>query len=172
MVGTDGACRGPFPNDSRHTELGEFEPAVVYLNQAIQHGNPFEAFYYLAKIHAARAVAEDHAAHHGSSGSSGTCGVAVSFFKVVAERGNWQHDVIGDGDRSWRNGEQANALLQWWMAAEMGYETALNNVAFTLDNGERVVAVRVDGADQGHGDRSIPSGNANALVDSPSRASG
>jgi SEL1 protein len=114
-------------------EHGQPELTVPYLNQAIQHGNPFEAFYELAKVHAHKAALEGASA----AKSSGTCGASVSFFKVAAERGCWQYDVVGEGDRAWQAGDRTNALLKWWMAAEMGYEVALNDVAFVLDKGER-----------------------------------
>lgn len=71
----------------------------------------------------------------GSQKKSGTCGVAVAYFKTVAERGSWQYPFMRDAERAWARGERAKALIGWWIAGEMGYETAQNNVAFILDQG-------------------------------------
>ncbi len=119
---------------STNTGRNEVELGVAYLNQAIQQGNSFEAFYELAKIHAYNARSEGSTA----TKNSGNCAVAVSFFKVAAERGNWQYNSIGEGDQAWQAGDRMNALSKWWIAAEMGYEVALNDVAFVLDRGERL----------------------------------
>ncbi len=63
------------------------------------------------------------------------CGVSVAWYKLVAERGCWEDDFIGEAHRAWARGEEDNAVLGWWVAGEMGYEAAQNNVAFLLDKG-------------------------------------
>jgi SEL1 protein len=83
----------------------------------------------------------------------------VSFFKLVAERGSWKSDIIGEAERLWlgpeNNGhsftnglisppsiggggddrvrEREGAKLRWWIAAEQGFEIAQNNLAYVLD---------------------------------------
>ena len=63
------------------------------------------------------------------------CGVSVAWYKLVAEKGSWEDDFIGEADRAWDRGEEDKAMLGWWIAGEMGYEAAQNNVAFLLDRG-------------------------------------
>ena len=75
-----------------------------------------------------------------SSLSAGSCGVAVSFYKLVAERGSWRTDLVGEAERLWSSGgeiEKQGAKLRWWMAAEQGLEVAQNNLAYVLDQRRR-----------------------------------
>jgi SEL1 protein len=65
----------------------------------------------------------------------GACGVSVAWFKIAAEKGNWDDDYIGEADRAWLRGEEDKAMLGWWIAAEIGYEAGQNNVAFALEKG-------------------------------------
>lgn len=64
--------------------------------------------------------------------------MAVSFHKLVAERGGWDEDLLRDGEIAWmsnaENGKEI-AMLKWWMAAERGSEIAQDNLAYTLDQG-------------------------------------
>ncbi|KAF8308200.1 HCP-like protein [Clavulina sp. PMI_390] len=137
-----------------HYHRAEFAVAIKYFEAAIRNGSRFEAFYYIASIHAARALDPSSS----SSVSAGSCGVAVSFFKLVAERGSWKSDLIGEAERLWLGGDNGFALtsaliapssstgmgdersrerdaakLRWWIAAEQGHEIAQNNLAYTLD---------------------------------------
>lgn len=130
-----------------------------YFESAIRHGSPLEAFYYIASIHAAR-VNDPLSSPPLSAGS---CGVAVSFFKLVAERGTWKNDLIGEAEDMWLGADGAGsfsrvgsgdamasmsargsdddkfswakegAKLRWWIAAEQGFEIAQNNLAYVLD---------------------------------------
>ena len=64
--------------------------------------------------------------------------MAVSFHKLVAERGVWGEDLLRDADVAWSSGTSRGkemAMLKWWMAAERGSEIAQNNLAFVLDQG-------------------------------------
>lgn len=100
----------------------------------MRHGSPFEAYYYLAEIQAAQAASTNLPPEIVSS----SCSVAVSFYKIVAERGVWDEDLLTDAERSWMSGTGQGkeiALLKWWMAAERGFEIAQNNLAFILDQG-------------------------------------
>lgn len=60
----------------------------------------------------------------------------------MVERGSWKDDVVGEADRAWERGETDKAIVGWWMAGERGYESAQNNLAFVLDQGELRVSSR------------------------------
>lgn len=100
----------------------------------MRHGSPFEAYYYLATIQAAHARANVVSPHL----AGGSCSVAVSFYKVLTERGVWDEDLLGDAEELWELGTERGhemAMLRWWVAAERGNEVAQNNLAFVLDQG-------------------------------------
>jgi SEL1 protein len=61
--------------------------------------------------------------------------VAVAFYKIVAERGDWTHEVWWEAERAWHRGDKDTALLGYWMMAERGYEVAQNNIAWIFDRG-------------------------------------
>lgn len=64
--------------------------------------------------------------------------MAVSFYKLVAERGAWDEDLVREGEARWKIGTEKakeDAILRWWIAAERGYETAQNNLAYIFDQG-------------------------------------
>jgi SEL1 protein len=68
----------------------------------------------------------------------GACSIAAAFYKVVAERGSWDEDLIREGEDAWESGILTGkqlALLKWWIAAERGFELGQNNLAFILDQG-------------------------------------
>lgn len=60
------------------------------------------------------------------------CGVSVAWYKLVAEKGDWTEPYMQEADRAYLRGEEKKAVLGWWIAAEMGYETGQNNVAYHL----------------------------------------
>ena len=69
---------------------------------------------------------------------SSACSMAVSFYKIVAERGVWDDDLLRDAEIAWMAGseqEKGVAMLKWWIAAERGSEIAQNNLAYVLDQG-------------------------------------
>ena len=75
--------------------------------------------------------------------------MAVSFFKLVAERGSWEDDMLRDADYTWALGTERGyemAMLRWWIAAERGLEVAQNNLAYVLDQGAFLCFLR------GHGE--------------------
>lgn len=119
----------------------------------MRHGSPFEAYYYIASLHASRAY--DPATL--PDVRAGSCPVAVSFYKLVAERGCWKEDLLAEAESLWQAGEEnrrgktglfgnglgsegtreyGEAMLRWFIAAERGYEVAQNNIAWVLDQGE------------------------------------
>ena len=108
--------------------------AITHFENAIRNGSPFEAYYYLAQFQARTMRATGYPRHITSS----ACSVAVSFYKVVAERGVWDVDLVSHANLAWASGNDRNkemAMLQWWIAAERGYEPAQNNLAYVLDQG-------------------------------------
>lgn len=125
--------------------------ATQLLDLALRQGSPFEAFHLSANIHAqtARLPAE-------SGGRPGMCGVAVAYYKLVSERGAWTDDFILSADRAWARGEEEKALLGWWIAAEMGYEAAQNNVAYVLSQGEGMTSTIGSGAGEKADARHVP----------------
>ena len=118
-------------------ERGDLKVAGAYFETAMRQGSPFEAYYYLAELQAAQARSNAISPH--IAGSS--CSVAVSFFKVVTERGVWDEDLLGEAAELWELGTEWGhemAMLRWWIAAERGNEVAQNNLAFVLDQGMSV----------------------------------
>lgn len=117
------------------TERGDLKLATVYFESALRQGSPFEAYYYLADIQSRQARSK--MLPNEIAGSS--CAVAVSFYKLVAERGTWDDDMLRDADYAWSLGTERGsemALLRWWIAAERGFEVAQNNLAYVLDQGK------------------------------------
>lgn len=70
--------------------------------------------------------------------NTGSCAVATSFYKIIAERGSWKSTLISEAERLWKSGgeqEKEAAILRWMIAADRGLEAAQNNVAYILDQG-------------------------------------
>ncbi|KDN33698.1 hypothetical protein RSAG8_13207, partial [Rhizoctonia solani AG-8 WAC10335] len=145
-----------------HYERKDYTNAIPFFENAIRHGAPFEAYYYLADYNTQRARA----------GEPSSCSVAVAFHKHIAERGTWALNegaliLPGDEDRetastappgstdastssSWRQlkedgelnsggmgagaaGVGEERMLRWSIESERGEEVAQNNLAFILD---------------------------------------
>lgn len=120
---------------AKSADRGEMALATTYFETAIRNGSPFEAYYYLGEIHSAQASNSGLAQHVASS----SCAMAVSFYKLVAERGIWDDDLLRDAEIAWMSGTDQGkevAMLKWWIAAERGYEIAQNNLAYVLDQGK------------------------------------
>ena len=119
----------------------------------MRHGSPFEAYYYIASLHASRA--QDPASTPAMI--AGSCPFAVSFYKLVAERGCWKEDLLAEAEVLWQAATEKNkgktgllgsgtggdgakqregAMLRWFIAADRGYEIAQNNIAWVLDQGK------------------------------------
>ena len=116
------------------SDRGEVTLATTYFETAIRNGSPFEAYYYLGEIHSAQASNPSMPPHVASS----ACSMAVSSYKIVAERGVWDDDLLRDAEIAWIAGSDQDkevAMLKWWIAAERGYEIAQNNLAYVLDQG-------------------------------------
>ena len=114
--------------------IGDMKLATANFEQAIRLGSPFEAYYYMADLQGRHAKGK--ATPSDIAGSS--CAVAVSFYKLVAERGTWGKDLLNDAETTWKSGTNQGrelAMLRWWIAAERGIEAAQNNLAYVLDQG-------------------------------------
>ncbi|KAF7966274.1 hypothetical protein HWV62_39391 [Athelia sp. TMB] len=120
-----------------HYERGDLRKATAYFETAVRQGSPFEAYYYLALLQSAPGAPASSSAL-----STGSCAVAVSFYKLVAERGVWGDDLLLEADAAWAYGTDRSremALLKWWLAAERGSEVAQNNLAFVLDQDKSIL---------------------------------
>jgi SEL1 protein len=111
--------------------LGDFPTATSYFEHAIRvddrrSPDQFQSYFYLAEL-AQRASAAS------AGGGGDACPVAVSFYKRVAERGDWDSEVWWEAERAREKGDERTALLGYWIMAERGYEVAQNNVAWLLD---------------------------------------
>lgn len=113
------------------TERGELRLANAYFETAVRQGSSFEAYYYLALL-------QNPPTSSTQALTAGSCAMALSLHKLVAERGVWGDDLLADADFAWTWGTDRSremAMLQWWIAAERGSEVAQNNLAFVLDQG-------------------------------------
>lgn len=99
--------------------------ANKYFNLASQSGHVL-AYYNLAQMHAT------------GTGMMRSCPTAVELFKNVAERGKWSDQLMSAHAR-YREGKIDEALVSYYLLAEMGYEVAQSNVAFILDKGETTI---------------------------------
>ncbi|WVQ80103.1 hypothetical protein IAT38_002204 [Cryptococcus sp. DSM 104549] len=137
-----------------HLARSEVPLAIPFLEVALRHGSTYEAFHLSAGLHAA------------NRRTSGNCGVAVAYEKLVAERGSWGYRPAGrdgaeggwddwmiDADRAWARGEGDKALIGWWISGEMGYEAGQNNVAFLLEQGWEVPGEGGTGKGKGKGEK-------------------
>ncbi|KZT01467.1 HCP-like protein [Laetiporus sulphureus 93-53] len=121
-----------------HYERGDLKLAATYFETAVRQGSPFEAYYYLADIQSRQA--RSSITPPNIAGSS--CAIAVSFYKLVAERGVWDEDLMRDAEVAWNTGTERGsemAMLRWWIAAERGVEVAQNNLAFVLDQDKSIL---------------------------------
>lgn len=87
---------------------------------AARHGN-IEAHYYLAEM-----------VYHGV-GREKLCGMALNYYKNVAEKAEPLVSSWADANDAYEAGEHEVAFLEYLMAAEQGYERAQTNVAYMLD---------------------------------------
>ncbi|KAF5380549.1 hypothetical protein D9615_004708 [Tricholomella constricta] len=121
-----------------HFGRGEMAQATKYFETAVHCGSPLEAYYYLGEIASAQAQALGILPHVASS----SCAMAVSFHKLVAERGGWDENLLRDAEIAWMStSEQSKetAILKWWIAAERGSEVAQNNLAYILDQDKSIL---------------------------------
>ncbi|TFK74016.1 HCP-like protein [Pluteus cervinus] len=121
-----------------HYSRGEIQHATAFFESAVRHGSPFEAYFYLGEVYTSQVSSPDMLSHHISS----SCAMAVSFHKLVAERGAWDDDIMREAEIAWQSGTDQGkevAMLKWWIAAERGIEIAQNNLAFVLDQDKSIL---------------------------------
>ncbi|KAJ7928457.1 hypothetical protein B0H13DRAFT_1967359 [Mycena leptocephala] len=117
---------------------GEVALAVALFETAVLYGSPLEAYYYLGQIHSAQADALGIP----PAAASSSCAMAVSFYKIVSERGVWGDDLLRDAEIAWMTGTERGketAMLKWWIAAERGSEVAQTNLAHILDQDKSIL---------------------------------
>ncbi|KAI0011949.1 HCP-like protein [Xylariaceae sp. FL0662B] len=106
-----------------HLDQGQPDDLKIansYFEAAARWAN-IEAQYYLAEM-----------IHHGV-GRDQTCGMAMAYYKNVAEKAEPLVSSWAEANRAYEDGDYELAFLDYVMAAEQGYEKAQNNVAFMLD---------------------------------------
>ncbi|KAJ6497719.1 hypothetical protein C8R45DRAFT_984007 [Mycena sanguinolenta] len=121
-----------------HFARGEIQLAVALFETAVLFGSPFEAYYYLGQIQSAQADTPGMPPAIAAS----QCAMAVSFYKIVSERGVWGDDLLRDAEIAWMSDTERGretAMLKWWMAAERGSEIAQNNLAHVLDQDKSIL---------------------------------
>ncbi|KAG6920181.1 hypothetical protein DXG01_004950 [Tephrocybe rancida] len=121
-----------------HYERGELVQATKFFENAVRCGSPLEAYYYLGDIAASQAQTPGLLPHIVSS----SCAMAVSFHKLVSERGGWDEDLLREAEIAWMSPSEQikeNAILKWWIAAERGSEVAQNNLAYVLDQDKSIL---------------------------------
>jgi SEL1 protein len=96
---------------------------MPYLESALRHGSPFEAFHLYSTLHASTARRPVD-----QGGKPGFCGAAVAWFKLVAERGSWNDNYLLEAEKAWARGQEESAMVGWIVAAEMGSEAAQNTL--------------------------------------------
>ncbi|PVF93989.1 HCP-like protein [Serendipita vermifera] len=113
---------------------GNMGHAKNYFDLAIRHGSQFEAYYYTATIHANNA--RNHAQLNPSQSNAGSCPIAVSFYKMVAEKGTWKNNILAEAEKYWNSPDPSlreGAVVRWQIAADRGVEVAQNNLAYILE---------------------------------------
>ena len=101
-------------------DQGDISTATKYFELAA-HWGWMEAFYYLAEM------------SNNGVGRQRHCGMAASYYKMVAERAEAIHSSFIEANIAYKNGDKEHALVTMMMAAEQGYESAQANVAYLLD---------------------------------------
>lgn len=101
-------------------DQGDVSTASKYFELAA-HWGWMEAFYYLAEM------------SNNGVGRQRHCGMAASYYKMVAERAEAIHSSFIEANIAYKNGDKERALVAMMMAAEQGYESAQANVAYLLD---------------------------------------
>ena len=124
-----------------HFGLGDRVLATTFFEAAIRtdgirQPDTFQAYYYLAELAASTSNNNNNNNNDQQNAGGDNCPVTVSFYKHVAERGDWEHEVWWEAERARDKGDLRKALLGYWIMAERGYEVAQNNVAWILDRGK------------------------------------
>ncbi|XP_064404029.1 protein sel-1 homolog 1-like [Halichondria panicea] len=94
--------------------------------QLASHGGHLRAMYSLGEMNAE------------GIGVKRNCNYAVELFKSVSERGHWTR-MFTEADKLYTNGDIDDALMIFFIAAELGVEEAESNVAFILEQDEQAL---------------------------------
>lgn len=109
-------------------DQGDVPTATKYFELAA-HWGWMEAFYYLAEM------------SNNGVGRQRHCGMAASYYKMVAERAEAIHSSFIEANVAYKYGDKERALVASMMAAEQGYENAQANVAYLLDEQRSLLPV-------------------------------
>lgn len=118
-------------------DQGDVDTAGRYFELAARHGH-IEAYYYLAEM------------SQNGIGRERNCQLATAYYKIVAERGEILHSSFKEANAAYGKVEAnaaygksdlERAFIATAMAAEQGYETAQNNVAYLLDEQTSVLSL-------------------------------
>ncbi|KAL0094924.1 hypothetical protein J3Q64DRAFT_1716540 [Phycomyces blakesleeanus] len=78
-------------------------------------------------------------------GLKASCQMAVSFYKSIAERGDWLNPTVETAYKLYTKGDREGALIYYMLAAEKGYEVAQSNVAYLLDTDKQLLKLSMLG---------------------------
>lgn len=109
-------------------DQGDIDTAGRYFELAARNGH-LEAFYYLAEM------------TQNGIGRDRNCQLATAYYKIVAERGEILHSPFIEANAAYEKHDLERAFIAAAMAAEHGYETAQNNVAYLLDEQASVISL-------------------------------
>ena len=109
-------------------DQGDLQAATRFFDMAIRHGH-IEAFYHLAEM------------SNNGVGRERSCGLATAYYKVVAEKAEAIHSSFEEANRAYKDGDKENALVEYMMAAEQGYENGQANVAYILDEHKSILSL-------------------------------
>lgn len=98
-----------------------------YFELAARYGN-IEAQYYLAEM-----------IHHGI-GRDKACAQALGLYKTVSEKAEPLVSSWNEANQAYEDGDYELAFLDYLHAAEEGYESAQNNVAYLLDKRQSMLS--------------------------------
>lgn len=101
-------------------DQGDHASALRYFDLAARNKH-IEAYYYLAEM------------TYQGIGRDRSCGHASSLYKQAAEKAESIVAPIHEANTAWDDGDVETALVAYMLAAEQGFESAQNNVAYILD---------------------------------------
>nr|POE66106.1 protein sel-1 like 1 [Quercus suber] len=101
-------------------DQGDVSTATQYFELAARNSH-IEAFYYLAEL------------HNQGVGRERSCGLAASYYKIVAEKAEAIWGSLSEANQAHAEGNIQKAIIGYLMAAEQGSEAAQANVAWLLD---------------------------------------
>ncbi|CAG8577249.1 17971_t:CDS:10, partial [Gigaspora margarita] len=110
------------PDAQVNLEKNDIKKAFDCFKLAANLAHHLLAYYYLAEIYSKGIASEQK-----------SCPLAAAFYKNVAERGDWLHSPFPAANAAYSAGDRDDALINYLIAAERGYEVGQANVAWLLD---------------------------------------